>query len=207
VLSATDDPSGWVLVVLTFFGTLGGALIGFFGVKHQLRQQETARKSARRDVGRDRQRSALEAMQEAVNQFAVDRMPSIGADTLEGRPTSIDGVLGLFGRARLTIARVHDDEARRRAETACSIAFWYLRAKTRDDILLVTGLLRDAVDEMHARVGTLLRDLDETSHVTSINRGVDRARIVERINEVVDVTYPGLDRDRTTDRSNDLAAG
>jgi hypothetical protein len=145
---------------LPFLGTVAGALIALLGVKLQLGQQEETRKEARRDAARDRQRAALEAMQEAVNEFAVDRMPSIGADTLEGRQAAIDGALGLLGRAKLTIARVHDDEARRRADTVCAFALKYLQAKNRDEMLRVTGVLRVAVDEMHERVGTLLSELD-----------------------------------------------
>jgi hypothetical protein len=156
-----NDASGWALVLLPFLGTLAGALIALLGIRWQLQHQETARQAARHDAARDRQRAALEAMQEAVNEFAVERMPDMGADTLEGRPTATDGALGLLGRTKLTIARVHDDEARRLADMTCQFALAFLNVKTRDEILTVSGGVRDAVDKMHERVGRLLREFDE----------------------------------------------
>jgi hypothetical protein len=67
----------------------------------------------------------------------------------------------LLGRAELTIARVREDEARRLANMTCQFALGYLKVKTWDEVLNVTGGVRDAIGEMHERVGTLLREFDE----------------------------------------------
>lgn len=127
-----------------------------------LSRERESRREVRQEVAHDRQREALIALQEGLEELQALSTEQ-GLRALEGT-VNLEfpfTVYKLRSRIELLISRVTDDAAGKAARTAANRAAGMMGITDRDRLADTADKVGEAMRDFHERVGVLLRHLEE----------------------------------------------
>jgi len=137
-----------------------GAAIPIITRRMQSAEDRKARQEIRADAHRDRQRTYLIELQDALGD-AQSVLVAAASDRLAGvEPAPSVALIGVRARVEALLARVEDEQTRRLGREFADRAVKMLDAQSRDQLESLSSQIGTAMIAFHDRVEKVLRNLE-----------------------------------------------